>query len=283
MVKQRIKNLVGVRVVLLLLCFLFMGISFMPVTARAETASDRDAEVLTPQTVVDNAMFVTFKKGDTADRGKFILACYYTSDEYYEESFEYGVLVFPFYYIERFITRGDYINEFAEQSIPIINLTAPVHWQTPEGKMYRCGISNMLDANLNREFAFIFYVQDGDVIAYTEPTTAIYNTLQAENYTDQELLDILGQKLTMVGSFKMIVAKLNELVDAFWIYLVLACSGAVVLWASYIGIKIAIAKNKEQKIDSKDMVENLCIGIGVMFILAVAMPLLIKGLTAWVG
>ena len=51
-----------------------------------------------------------------------------------------------------------------------------------------------------------------------------------------------------------IVAKLQSLMDSFWLYIVLALAGVVVIWGAYIGIKIAIAP-----------------------------PLLINGLSAWVN
>ena len=39
----------------------------------------------------------------------------------------------------------------------------------------------------------------------------------------------------------------------------------------------------EDKINSRDMVKNLIIGIIIMFVIAVGAPLLIEGLSAWVG
>ena len=38
-----------------------------------------------------------------------------------------------------------------------------------------------------------------------------------------------------------IVAKLQSLMDSFWIYIVLALAAVVVVWGAYIGIKIAVA------------------------------------------
>lgn len=80
-----------------------------------------------------------------------------------------------------------------------------------------------------------------------------------------------------------ILAKLNELMDSFWVYIVLALAAVVVVWGSYIGIKIAIAHRNEEKINARDMVKNLIIGIVIIFVVAMGAPLLIKGLSAWVG
>lgn len=80
-----------------------------------------------------------------------------------------------------------------------------------------------------------------------------------------------------------ILAKLNELMDSFWVYIVLALAAVVVIWGAYIGIKIAIAHRNEEKINARDMVKNLIIGIVIIFVVAMGAPLLIKGLSAWVG
>ena len=41
------------------------------------------------------------------------------------------------------------------------------------------------------------------------------------------------------GSLAEIVAKLQSLIDSFWIYIVIALAAVVVIWGAYIGIKIA--------------------------------------------
>ncbi len=85
------------------------------------------------------------------------------------------------------------------------------------------------------------------------------------------------------GSLAEIVAKLQSLMDSFWIYIVLALAAVVVIWGAYIGIKIAIAHRNEEKINARDMVKNLIIGIIIIFVVAMGAPLLISGLSAWVG
>ena len=79
-----------------------------------------------------------------------------------------------------------------------------------------------------------------------------------------------------------IVAKLQSLMDSFWLYIVIALAAVVVIWGAYIGIKIAIAHRNEEKINAKDMVKQLIIGIVIIFVVAMGAPLLINGLSAWV-
>ncbi|MBR5721803.1 MAG: hypothetical protein IKX78_04910 [Clostridia bacterium] len=88
---------------------------------------------------------------------------------------------------------------------------------------------------------------------------------------------------TLDGSLEQIVTSLKSLMDSFWIYIVMALAAVVVVWGAYIGIKIAIAHRNEEKINARDMVKNLIIGIVIIFVVAMGAPLLINGLAAWVG
>ena len=83
-------------------------------------------------------------------------------------------------------------------------------------------------------------------------------------------------------SLAEIVGKLQSLIDSFWIYIVIALAAVVVVWGAYIGIKIAIAHRNEEKINARDMIKNLIIGIIIIFVVAMGAPLLINGLSAWV-
>ena len=79
-----------------------------------------------------------------------------------------------------------------------------------------------------------------------------------------------------------IVTKLNELMNSFWVYIVLALAAVVVVWGAYVGIRIAVAHRNEEKINARDMVKILIIGIIIIFVVAMGAPLLINGLSAWV-
>lgn len=88
---------------------------------------------------------------------------------------------------------------------------------------------------------------------------------------------------TLNDNLASIVEKLKSLMDSFWMYIVIALAAVVVVWGAYIGIKIAIAHKNEEKINARDMVKNLIIGIVITFVVAMGAPLLINGLSAWVG
>ena len=85
---------------------------------------------------------------------------------------------------------------------------------------------------------------------------------------------------TLNDNLAEIVGKLQSLMDSFWIYIVMALA---VVWGAFVGIKIAIAHKNEEKINARDMVKNLIIGIIIIFVVAMGAPLLINGLSAWVG
>ena len=87
---------------------------------------------------------------------------------------------------------------------------------------------------------------------------------------------------TLNDNLAEIVEKLHSLMDSFWIYIVMALAAVVVIWGAYVGIKIAIAHKNEEKINARDMVKNLIIGIIIIFVVAMGAPLLINCLSAWV-
>ena len=87
---------------------------------------------------------------------------------------------------------------------------------------------------------------------------------------------------TLNENLAEIVEKLQSLMDSFWIYIVMALAAVVVIWGAYVGIKIAIAHKNEEKINARDTVKNLIIGIVIIFVVAMGAPLLINGLSAWV-
>ena len=88
---------------------------------------------------------------------------------------------------------------------------------------------------------------------------------------------------TLNENLQEIVTKLNELMDTFWIYIVMALAAVVVVWGAYVGIRIAVAHRNEEKINARDMIKNHVVGIAIIFVVAMGAPLLINGLSAWVG
>lgn len=95
--------------------------------------------------------------------------------------------------------------------------------------------------------------------------------------------NILAETESLDTNLSEIITKLQGLIDSFWIYIVMALAAVVVIWGAYVGIKIAIAHRNEEKINARDMVKNLIIGIVIIFVVAMGAPLLINGLAAWVG
>ena len=119
-------------------------------------------------------------------------------------------------------------------------------------------------------------------IAYAKPQFAAWSTLDAEEYTDAQVIAMIEGRVTMETSFGTIVEKISELVNSFWVYIVLAMGATVVVWGTYLGIRVAVAKRKEEQINARGMIKNLVVGIIVMFTIAMAVPLLINGLSWWV-
>ena len=267
-------------ILLTLIMVLSIFISIAPVEVNAAT---NDNETLLVQGVVDNATFITFRKGENSSYGRFIFCCYYFPNEVYNSTMEYGVVIFPKWFHEQYGVTGNYIEEYEALDASIAIIKANVFFNVTDGKIMKCGIINIPEAGDSLELSFIFYVKDAEGnIAYDIPRFAAYGTLYAEDYSDSELAAMVGQKVEMQTSFKTIVEKLSELVDSFWIYIVMAGASVVVVWSAYIGIRIAVAKSHEEKINSREMIKSLIIGIAITFVITVAMPMVIKGLSSWV-
>ncbi len=97
------------------------------------------------------------------------------------------------------------------------------------------------------------------------------------------MINLMAADSGLNTNLQEIITRLNELMDSFWIYIILALAAVVVVWGAYVGIKIAIAHRNEEKINARDMVKSLIIGIIIIFVVAMGAPLFIKGLSAWVG
>ena len=252
------------------------------VTTKADTLEEPSISV---EEIIEQTTFVTFRKGDETSRyGRNIFACFYLPNSVYESSYTYGVVLFPKDYGDRFELTSDYFQKAEEQNILIMDIPAPQSLETKEGRLFKCGIASILDQNIERTFTFIFYAKDtSGNIAYSNPQFAAWATLDAEEYTDAEVIAMIDGRVTMESSFRTIVDKIAELVNSFWIYIVMAMGAVVVVWGAYIGIRISVANRKEEQINARGMVKSLVIGIIVMAVIAMACPLLINGLAHFVA
>lgn len=270
---------------LLSILFVFaiiFGFAFaIPMTVSADEPEASESIV---KRIIEETLFIGYKKGESEGRGKHVIACFYVPNSVYDSDCTYGAAIYPRLYEDRYDVHGDYIAAFAEKNATIVNLEAQNIQEAPEGKIFRLGMGNIRESNVSYEFAYVFYAMDAaGNIAYFAPQYAAYTTLNARDLTDEELLALAEQKIQMKDNFGQLANKVSELVDSVWIYLVIALGSVVVIWGAYIGIRIAVAKKNEQKIDAKAMVKRLVIGIIVMFVMAGGLPLLIKGLAAWTG
>ena len=286
--EHTIKNKKSSSMLCILLMILAMALAMvMPaslVTAKAETLEEE--EQITVETIVDNCVFITFTKGESEAKGQYIYACYFVPEEYYDSSLSYGVVVFPRWFAERYGVTGNYIAEYEalgmKDSLALLEVESPV--LLSGGRLLKCGIKDIPESGEDIELSYIFFVQDAEGnYGYSAPHHAAYATLIAEDYTSAQIAEMIGQRVQMETSFKQIIVKLSELVDSFWIYIVIGCTSVVVIWGAYIGIKIAVARRREEQIDARGMLKNLIIGIVIAAVIAVGAPLLINGLSSWLA
>ena len=274
------QNKKGSFLALIALIAMLFGFAFeVPIRAYAagtEQTKTRAAEI------IEHSFFFGYRKGEDSARGRYIVAMFYVPDTVYDSDCTYGVAIFPKRYMDRFDIHGDYLDAFAEQNVSILNVIGNSVHLVSDGKVYRLGIQGIREQNTNLEFTFVFYVTDkAGNTEYLLPQYACYNTLNASEMTEEEIMALLNREKGMRENFGQIVEKLSELADSVWIYLVIGASAIVIAWGVYIGIRIAIAKKNEEKINAKGMIKGLVIGIVIAFVLAGGLPLLIKGLSAW--
>ena len=255
------------------------------ITVHASEQTEEQSEPTKAEQIVEKAKFLTYRKGNTEEYGRFIFACFFVPNEVLFDDCTYSVLICPRSYLEHVDYCGDYVNVFNELGVKVMTIDSPKNYgvKAEDGAIFKYGIVNILDQNINRDFSFVFYATDADGnTAYLQPQYADYTSLLAENYTNEELIVMLEQKLAMEDNFDMILIKMNELVDSVWTYLIIGMASIVLIWGAYIGIRIAVAKRKEEKIDAMKMVKHLIIGIVIAFVIAVGAPLLIKVLNEWI-
>lgn len=268
----------------LILSFIFSFSILIPTSIVTVKAENLEETPLSVEEIIEQTTFITFRKGDETSRyGRNIFACFYIPDSAYEISYTYGVVLFPKDYGDMFDLTSDYFKKAEERNIVIMDIPATTHLETEDGHLFKCGIANILDQNTKRTFSFIFYVKDeAGNIAYSQPQFAAWATLVAEEYTDAEVVSMINDRLTMESSFSGIVNKIAELVNSFWIYIVMAMGAVVAVWGAYIGIRISVANRKEEQINARAMVKSLVIGVVIMAVVAMACPLLINGLAHFV-
>lgn len=77
--------------------------------------------------------------------------------------------------------------------------------------------------------------------------------------------------------------KMSELIDSFWWLFLSLAAVLIVAWGAYVGIKYVIAQRNEQKVEARDLIKQLLIGILIIVAITVGGPLIVKGLSAWMG
>ena len=96
----------------ILLTLIMMFSMFFSITPVKVNAATNESETSQVQNIVDNATFITFRKGENSSYGRFIFCCYYFPNEVYDSTLEYGMVVFPKWFSERYGVTGNYIEEY---------------------------------------------------------------------------------------------------------------------------------------------------------------------------
>lgn len=100
-----------------------------------------------------------------------------------------------------------------------------------------------------------------------------FTMLQFALLTDSDLNQPLGE----------FADKMSELIDSFWWLFLTLAAVLIVAWGAYVGIKYVVAQRNEQKVEAHDLIKQLLIGILIIVAITVGGPLIVKGLSAWMG
>ena len=91
--------------------------------------------------------------------------------------------------------------------------------------------------------------------------------------TDADLKQPLGE----------FAERMSALIDSFWWLFLTLAAVLIVAWGAYVGIKYVIAQRNEQKVEARDLIKQLLIGILIIVAITVGGPLIVKGLSSWMG
>ena len=148
------------------------------------------------------------------------------------------------------------------------------------GTLYAAACKHITNTEENYYFIACLSGNGEDEFLYCKSTT--YKGVSKNNATASAGNGIDPRLGTSTEeSLQIIITKLKKLVNSVWAYVITAFAAVTVVWGSVIGIKIAIAKRRDEKINARGMIKSLVIGIIVMAVIAVGAPLIITGLSVW--
>ena len=236
--------------------------------------------------IIENTVFISFRKEINGDKGNVLGVGFHVPTEYYYPEYKYGCAIFPEKFMARFDMYDDFLGRKERDGISVMDLQG--NGGVSDG--YRIMIYNVIgipETALNQRLTYVFYVIDNDEnVAYYKPCTSSVNSTERVVNNSSEWIELLHRRLeekSMNDQFEIASNKFAGLMSSVWIYLVIGLSSAVVIWGVYIGIRIAVSKHSDNNVEKKSMIKAFIIGIIVIFSIAVIVPLLISGLTAWVG
>ena len=166
------------------------------------------------------------------------------------------------------------INEKSEYLLETIKSNATA------GSLYRATL-RQVEVGSDYYFAtFMYNDEDGYRFCYYNKTN--YHSIVTNNIAATQFNGVDPKLGTSVGeSLETAITRLKKLVDSIWVYIVIGFAAVVIVWGSVIGVKVIVAKRREEKVNSRGMLMRLAVGTIIMAVIAVSAPLVINGLSAW--
>lgn len=181
------KKLIIVVVVLMLLSLCF-ALSFLSTNITVKAAPSA-------QSIINNTTYLGHNKAETTEYGRTLFANYFIHDGYWDDTtYEYGCVVFPVDYIDRFGFTDNYHARSEETGMQILSITGNKSYEVTGGYIYRVGVVNVNDSNVDRNLFFCFFVQNKATGVYTYGLTSAATYSKLTNNQSVDLTEYVSKE-----------------------------------------------------------------------------------------
>lgn len=170
---------------LLIGCFsIFLAVltmlCFVPKNIAKASADTGNTEL---KNNIDSITFIGFNKAENEELNKMVFSNYFFPEGVVNENYTYGVFIVPTDYLAKYELTDDYIETLTEKGVQFLTVEANGFYDCTGGKFVRFGLTNILEANLDRSMFYIIYAKDNatGLYEYGVSASASYNGLSTNN------------------------------------------------------------------------------------------------------
>lgn len=153
---------------------------FLPKNVAKASADTENSEL---KNNIDSVTFIGFNKAENEELNKMVFANYFFPEGTINENYTYGVFIVPNDYLAKYELTDDYIEILTEKGVQFLAIESNGSYDCTGGKFIRFGLTNILEANLDRNMFYIIYAKDNTtgLYEYGVSASASYNALSTNN------------------------------------------------------------------------------------------------------